>query len=67
MPYLGSVKHKLIEDMNLYMIVALALARIVAGVLVWRNREMIVSRCEIAQRLVSVSDYVTKKLTSSQR
>lgn len=53
--------------MNLYMIVALALARIVAGVLVWRNREMIVSRCEIAQRLVSVSDYVTKKLTSSQR
>lgn len=53
--------------MNLHVIVALLLARIVAGVLVWRYREMIVSRCEIAQRLVSVRNCVTEKLTSSQR
>lgn len=53
--------------MNMYVIIALVLVRILAGVLIWRYREMIISRFGIAQKMVSAKNYVMGKLTESKR
>lgn len=68
MQYFCIVKHKIRNmNMNMYVIIALVLVRILTGVLMWRYREMIISRCVIAQKMVSAKKYVMGKLTESKR
>lgn len=66
MQYFCIVKHK-IRNMNMNVIIALVLVRILTGVLMWRYREMIISRFVIAQKMVSAKNYVMGKLTESKR
>lgn len=51
----------------MYVIITLVLVRILAGGVMWRYREMIISRFVIAQKMVSAKNYVMEKLTESRR